>query len=396
MRKTFSKAFIGIPETLSKKSTAFYGKLEDVDFDEILSKKAKIPVVFYLNGSAGFTKGEIYRKWIVENTNCLFFSPNTLEICNRPFYNANSSIEQYEKVHKIRQKEIEYNIEKLSLFDWVDKNKIFLMGNSEGALAAGIYKGDEFFARILLAWNCESGYYISNSDIGAKKDIPILSCIGLDDEYFSRKSKPNIGYNIDGNCIESLKNYKYAKIVILSNTKHDLTQNIYVKDEVLGFVNLWLGKEKRLSKKLMGKVLGVFSADINSKGLPRPVVEKLVLKEGFGIEGDKFAGDKLDQTVMIIGKKSYDMAKDAGIELNGGSYGENVLLDIDPHELDIGDRLQIGDSIIELTQKCSICDHLAVFSSKLPKLIRKHRGIYCKIIKSGTIEAGSAFLTSSA
>jgi len=144
--------------------------------------------------------------------------------------------------------------------------------------------------------------------------------------------------------------------------------------------------------KLSGIVLGVFSADINSKGLPRPVVQKLVLEEGYGIEGDKFAGNELDQTVMIIGKKSYDMARDIGIELKGGSYGENVLLDIDPHELDIGDKLQIGDAIIKLTQRCSICDHLAVFGSKLPKLIRKHRGLYCKIIKSGTIEVGSILL----
>ncbi len=147
-----------------------------------------------------------------------------------------------------------------------------------------------------------------------------------------------------------------------------------------------------MSKKLSGKVLGVFSADINSKGLPRPVVQKLVLEEGYGIEGDKFAGNELDKTVMIIGKKSYDMANDVGIELKGGSYGENLLLNIDPHELDIGDRLKLNDAVIEISEKCSICDHLAVFGSKLPKLIRKHRGLYCKIIKSGTIEVGSILL----
>jgi len=151
-----------------------------------------------------------------------------------------------------------------------------------------------------------------------------------------------------------------------------------------------------VSEKLSGKVLGVFSADINSKGLPRPVAQKLVLKEGYGIEGDKFAGNKLDKTVMIIGKKSYDMASDIGIELVGGSYGENILLDIDPHELNIGDRLQIGKSVIELSEKCSICDHLAVFGSKLPKLIKKRRGLYCKIIKSGIIEVDSTLLVNPA
>jgi len=144
-------------------------------------------------------------------------------------------------------------------------------------------------------------------------------------------------------------------------------------------------------KRFEGKVLGVFSANKNSKGLPRPAVEKLVLKEGYGIENDKFAGDNLNNTVMIIGKKSYDMAKDEEIELKGGSYGENVLLEMDPHELHIGDKIQINDAIIEITQKCSVCDHLAVFGSKLPKVIRKKRGLYCKIIKSGTISIDSVF-----
>ncbi|MCF6173254.1 MAG: MOSC domain-containing protein [Campylobacteraceae bacterium] len=117
----------------------------------------------------------------------------------------------------------------------------------------------------------------------------------------------------------------------------------------------------------------------------------MVLKEGHGIENDKFAGNDLDSTVMVIGKKSYDMAKNEGIILKGGSYGENILLEMDPHELYIGDRIKINDAIIEITQKCSICDHLAVFGSKLPKLIRKKRGLYCKIIKSGTILVDSVF-----
>ena len=140
-----------------------------------------------------------------------------------------------------------------------------------------------------------------------------------------------------------------------------------------------------MSKKELGKVVEVFSAIKGSSGLPRPKVEKLVLIEGYGIENDKFAGDELHKTVMIIGLKSYEMAKEKNIDLKRGSYGENILFDFDPHLLSISQRLQIGDTILEITEKCTLCNHLSVFGAKLPKLIKNHRGLYCKIIKGGVI-----------
>ncbi len=135
----------------------------------------------------------------------------------------------------------------------------------------------------------------------------------------------------------------------------------------------------------MGSVVEIFSATLGSSGLPRPMVNSLELIEGYGIKDDKFAGDDLDKSVMIVGQNSYDIAKANDIDLEYGSYGENILLDFDPHELEIGTKLHIGDSTIEITERCTICDHLSVFGAKLPKLIKKHRGIYCKILKNGKI-----------
>ena len=137
--------------------------------------------------------------------------------------------------------------------------------------------------------------------------------------------------------------------------------------------------------KKLGTVKEIFSATVDSSGLPRPTVEHLELVEGYGIKGDKFAGDDLDKTVMIVGQNSYDIANDNGIDLKYGSYGENILLSFDPHELEVGTVLHIEDSAIEITQRCTICDHLSVFGKQLPRLIKKHRGVYCKVLKSGTI-----------
>ena len=138
--------------------------------------------------------------------------------------------------------------------------------------------------------------------------------------------------------------------------------------------------------KQIGKVLKTFSATKKSSGLPRPIVPKLNLIENYGIQDDKFAGKKLDQTVMIVGLESYEIAKENNIDLSFGSLGENILLDFDPHDFEVGIQFFIGDSIIEITQVCTVCNHLNVFDEKLPQLLKSRRGLYCKIIKSGTIK----------
>lgn len=133
------------------------------------------------------------------------------------------------------------------------------------------------------------------------------------------------------------------------------------------------------------KVLETFSATKEAHGFIRPKVKELNLIENFGIENDKFAGKKLEQTVMIVGLKSYEIARQQNINLEFGSLGENILLDFDPHDFEIGTNLIIGDAIIEITQVCSVCSHLSVFDKTLPQLLKAHRGVYCKIIKSGFI-----------
>ena len=135
----------------------------------------------------------------------------------------------------------------------------------------------------------------------------------------------------------------------------------------------------------IGKVIDTFSATKESSGLPRPKVENLSLIKDYGIENDKFAGKKLDQTVMIVGIESYKIAKEKGIDLEFGCLGENILLDFDPHTFDVGANFIIGDSIIQITQVCTVCNHLAVFDESLPLLLKGHRGLYCKIINDGIV-----------
>lgn len=142
----------------------------------------------------------------------------------------------------------------------------------------------------------------------------------------------------------------------------------------------------------IGKVISTFSATKSDKGLPRPKKDKLNLINDFGIENDKFAGKDLDKTVMIVGTFTYDMAKNENINLKFGSLGENILFDFNPHNYKVGTQFKIGTAIIEITENCTICNHLSKFDDDLPILIKDCRGIYCKIINSGVVKDNDTIL----
>ncbi len=140
---------------------------------------------------------------------------------------------------------------------------------------------------------------------------------------------------------------------------------------------------------MLGKVLKLYIAPLGTSGV-REEKEAIFVKENYGIEGDKFAGKEADRSIMLIGHNSYELAQTIGITLPEVALGENILLDFDPHSLEAGSILKIGDVHLEITKECTLCKHLTKYSAKLPKLLLGKRGIYCTILKSGTIKVGDS------
>ena len=236
--KIFDDAFIGIPKEFINEDKPYYGTL-----NTFLKKYGNIELcncttLFFMHGSAGLRKGSVYRKWVVEE-GFIFFSPNSFRVKKRPTYETPTKLKKYEKVHSFRQAEIYYCQERLNELNFIDTKNLFLMGNSEGGLAAAAYKHRDFKGRVITAYSCENGYYSKDFKIGASKSEPILNIIGTHDEFFSNDSKPTKNYKVQGHCTDALRKYRNAKVVILPQTKHDITTNIYVKNDILSFLHLW-------------------------------------------------------------------------------------------------------------------------------------------------------------
>ncbi len=143
-----------------------------------------------------------------------------------------------------------------------------------------------------------------------------------------------------------------------------------------------------MNNQILGKVISLYIAPIGTSGI-REEKTSIEVKKEYGIVGDKFANSEdKDRLIMLIGENSYKLAKENNIDIPKVALGENLLLDFDPHTLNSGDTIQIGNSILEITKECTLCKHLTKYNSKLPKLLLNKRGIYAKILKSGTIKKG--------
>jgi len=103
-----------------------------------------------------------------------------------------------------------------------------------------------------------------------------------------------------------------------------------------------------------------------------------------GIKNDKFYAKDPMRAILISATDSYTLAKKNEINIQDGSLGENILIDINPYLLSQGDRIKIGNTLLEITQNCTLCKGLSKINSKLPKLLKNDRGIFAKYIEGSS------------
>ena len=132
----------------------------------------------------------------------------------------------------------------------------------------------------------------------------------------------------------------------------------------------------------IGKILKLF---ISIKGIEKRVEQEQLSVDENGILEDKFYAKDRQRSILLSSKESYLLTQEHSIDLNYGELGENILMDFNPYLLPVGTQLQIGEVILEITQACTICNHLSKIDKKLPKLLKEDRGIFAKVIKKGNI-----------
>ena len=109
----------------------------------------------------------------------------------------------------------------------------------------------------------------------------------------------------------------------------------------------------------MSKVLAICIS--KHKGALKNEVSEANFIEEFGIEGDAHAG-KWHRQVSLLAFEKIDDFRNKGGNVDFGAFGENLVVDgIELHKLPVGQQLQVGEVLLEVTQigkechdKCAI------------------------------------------
>jgi len=134
----------------------------------------------------------------------------------------------------------------------------------------------------------------------------------------------------------------------------------------------------------MGKVTAICISD--RRGIQKHQVDSAILVENWGIENDAHAGNWHRQ-VSILDQEQIDAFNAKGADVAPGAFGENIIVSgINVLSLPIGSHIQIGETLLEITQRGKEChDHCQIYY-KMGECIMPKTGMFTRVIKGGNIK----------
>lgn len=136
----------------------------------------------------------------------------------------------------------------------------------------------------------------------------------------------------------------------------------------------------------MATVLAVCISE--NKGERKKPVESVELRVNHGIVGDAHAGDWHRQ-VSLLAQESIDKMMAMGLNVGAGDFAENITTSgIDLVTLPIGTRLQIGDTLLEVTQIGKECHNRCAIYYQAGDCVMPKEGIFARVLTAGTARPG--------
>jgi len=132
--------------------------------------------------------------------------------------------------------------------------------------------------------------------------------------------------------------------------------------------------------------------NISAGGMPKLPIESAMVTVD-GVKGDwqknrKYHGGP-NRAICIYSEELYAGLRDDGVKVNSGDIGENFTTrGINLQHLKKGDRLKVGQCIIELTDIRVPCYQLKKWDVDLPELIVGRSGWVAKVVKEGMVKQG--------
>ena len=121
-----------------------------------------------------------------------------------------------------------------------------------------------------------------------------------------------------------------------------------------------------------------------SKGEKKTPVEKVHLRESYGIIGDGHSGDWHRQ-VSLLAQESIDKMRNMGLDVGPGDFAENITTrGIDLVNLPLGTRLGIGPVELEISQIGKVCHTRCAIYHQAGDCVMPKEGVFA-VVRSGGV-----------
>lgn len=134
----------------------------------------------------------------------------------------------------------------------------------------------------------------------------------------------------------------------------------------------------------------VLAVNISEKrGEKKHDVGKAYIKTNFGIDIDAHAGEWHRQ-VSLLSLSSFEKMRKLGADVYYGDFAENITVDgIDVATLPVGTTLQVGETLMELTQIGKECHNKGcAIKQQVGTCVMPTEGIFTRVLQGGWVKVG--------
>ena len=194
----------------------------------------RTPAVIVLHGCAGISGEEETLLYLLTLNGFAVFVPDSFARAGRAaqcdVVNATAVIDP--RVYARRHEELAHTRRRVAEIAWVDQQRVFLVGISEGGATAAVHDADGFAGVVIVGWHCAGRSAISGLRVPA--ETPVLAMLMDEDPWYAQHRGRHCGEHFDDR--------PRSRSLVLPGTGHsvlhasDVATGDRVKREVLQFL----------------------------------------------------------------------------------------------------------------------------------------------------------------
>jgi MOSC domain-containing protein YiiM len=132
----------------------------------------------------------------------------------------------------------------------------------------------------------------------------------------------------------------------------------------------------------VSRVIALYIAEENQPG--RTQIEAGSIVTDLGFDGDRKARPGSKRQVLIM---PFEILEELGLE--AGAFKENITTrGLDVMSLERGQRVRVGQALLEATVPCTPCDFIDSIRPGLQEESRGQRGMLFRVLEGGQVRVG--------